>query len=236
MAQQQQPPSAHAVRTWRALWQGRVRVALNEANRAVKDWETAVREGGLAAAGVGNASMQEDSLPSLPLGVLADMGPALLTGAAAQLRARAAAQLDALRAALATAQGAADRATAAAASLSTPPAPGDPVGVPVFGCLSLQSLAGCFQRVAAALAAELALKKAVVAEVERVVEDRADRRQRKADGASSGPAGHGRPPLAGEDLRARFLVCVTAWKLQPEHAAGCVAAELRGVTDEMAGF
>lgn len=31
--------SPHAQRTWRALWQGRVRVALNEANRAVKDWE-----------------------------------------------------------------------------------------------------------------------------------------------------------------------------------------------------
>lgn len=101
----------HAVRTWRATWQGRCRVALNEANRAVKDWEvrvdggrgfrggalrrrgrgsprpttrhhlflmnslrrfllpslltthtqqTAVREGGLAIAGVGNAAMQEE--------------------------------------------------------------------------------------------------------------------------------------------------------------------------------
>ncbi len=90
------PLSPHAVRTWRAAWQGRVRVALNDANRAVKDWEvrdekregigppppasagketdlpphplththphtqTAVREGGLAAAGVGNAAMQEE--------------------------------------------------------------------------------------------------------------------------------------------------------------------------------
>lgn len=84
------PPSPHAVRTWRSAWQGRVRVALNDANRAVKDWEvrqralrgaletrpapaaglifihpsissqTAVREGGLAAAGVGNAAMQEE--------------------------------------------------------------------------------------------------------------------------------------------------------------------------------
>ena len=90
-------PSPHAVRAWRAAWQGRVRVALNEANRALKDWEVgammedreergignpaasvsaawptltyrplfhftqdAVRHGGLAAAGVGNAAMQEE--------------------------------------------------------------------------------------------------------------------------------------------------------------------------------
>jgi hypothetical protein len=36
------PPSPHAVRAWRATWQGRVRIALNDANRAVKDWEVRV--------------------------------------------------------------------------------------------------------------------------------------------------------------------------------------------------
>lgn len=182
---------------------------------------------------------QSSSLPTLPLGVLADMGPTLLSGAATQLRATAAAQLEALRGALAMAEGAAARAAAAADSLSGPPALGDPVGVPVFGCLSLASLAGCFQRAAAALAAELVLKRAVVAEVEHVLENREARRRRRQTGGGVTASSTDQPPpppLTGEDLRARFVVCVTAWKLQPEHAAGSVAGELRGVVDEMAGF
>jgi len=166
------------------------------------------------------------------LGVLADLGPALLPGAAAKLRQTGEAAMDALRAALALAEGAAQRAAGAAAALAAAPAPGDPAGVPVFGVLSLPSLAGCFQRVADALAAELVLKRAVVAEVAAVLEARRRRRQRRDDGDPQ-PAP---PPLAGDALRARFLVCVTAWKLQPEHRADAVAAELAGVAEEMKGW
>jgi len=177
-------------------------------------------------------SIPISSLPALPLGVLADLGPALLPGAAAKLRQTGEAAMDALRAALALAEGAARRAAGAAAALAAAPAPGDPAGVPVFGVLSLPSLAGCFQRVADALAAELVLKRAVVAEVAAVLEARRRRRQRRDDGDPQ-PAP---PPLAGDALRARFLVCVTAWKLQPEHRADAVAAELAGVAEEMKGW
>ena len=177
-------------------------------------------------------SIPISSLPALPLGVLADLGPALLPGAAAKLRQTGEAAMDALRAALALAEGAAQRAAGAAAALAAAPAPGDPAGVPVFGVLSLPSLAGCFQRVADALAAELVLKRAVVAEVAAVLEARRRRRQRRDDGDPQ-PAP---PPLAGDALRARFLVCVTAWKLQPEHRADAVAAELAGVAEEMKGW
>jgi hypothetical protein len=178
-------------------------------------------------------SIPISSLPALPLGVLADLGSALLPGAAAKLRQTAEAAMDALRAALALAEGAARRAAGAAVALAAAPAPGDPAGVPVFGVLSLPSLAGCFQRVADALAAELVLKRAVVAEVAAVLEARRRRRQRRDDGGDPQPAP---PPLAGDALRARFLVCVTAWKLQPEHRADAVAAELAGVAEEMKGW
>lgn len=155
----------------------------------------------------------------------------------------------ALRSALALAEGAAERAAAAAAALAAPPpTPSDPVGVPVFGVLGLASLAGCFQRVADALAAELVLKRAIAAEVAGVVEDRRRRRRRRAGGkggVAASDAGAGAalssssspsPPLAGDALRSRFLVCVTAWKLQPEHRAEAVAAELRAVAEEMKGY
>ena len=182
-------------------------------------------------------SLITSSLPALPLGVLADLGPALLPGAAAKLREVGATHMAALRLALALAEGAAERAAAAAATLAAPPAPGDPTGVPVFGVLSLASLTGCFQRVAAALAAELVLKRAIVAEVAAVLEDR---RRRRASGhgarATTTAATPASPPLEGDALRARFLVCVTAWKLQPEHRADAVRGELGGVVEEMKGF
>lgn len=185
------------------------------------------------------------SLPGLPLGVLADMGPALLPGAAAALRARQEAHMASLAAALALASGAAERARAAAAGLSAPPAQGDPAGVPVFALLSLPSLAACFGRVAAALGDELVLKEAVVAEVRGVLEERRQRRQRRRPGAhgdgggggvSSGGGAGATAALAGDALRSRFLVCVAAWKLQPEHRAEAVAADLAAVADEMKGF
>lgn len=175
------------------------------------------------------------SLPALPLGVLADLAPTLLPGAAAKLRDTGATHMALLLGALALAEGAAERAARAAASLAVPPAPGDPAGVPVFGVLSLPSLAGCFQRVAGALAVELVLKRAIAQEVAAVLEARQTRRMGGKGGGASATA---TPPscLAGDALRSRFLVCVTAWKLQPEHRADAVTAELSGVAEETKGY
>jgi hypothetical protein len=139
----------------------------------------------------------------------------------------------ALQASLALAEGAAASVSSVAAALAEPPAPGDPAGVPVFGVLSLPSLAGCFQRVADALASELVLKRAIVAEVAAVLEAR---RRKPPPPQGGGSAPQPPPPLAGDALRARFLVCVTAWKLQPEHRADAVTAELDGVREEMKGW